>query len=70
MMLNVPKEPKIVAKPYKNYATIQTTTILNQMGLISLHKKRTEKLALENLHLKAKEIWDKLSEELNEIQLT
>ena len=33
-------------------------------------KKRTNELALENLHLKPKEIWDKLSEELNAIQPT
>ena len=36
----------------------------------SFMKKRTDKLALENLHLKPKEIWDKLSEELNAIQPT
>ena len=33
-------------------------------------KKRTDEIALENLHLKPKEIWDKVSEELNGIQTT
>ena len=36
----------------------------------SFMKKRIDELALENLLLKPKKIWDKLSEELNEIQLT
>ena len=36
----------------------------------SFMKKRTDELALENLHLKPKEIWDKLSQELNAIQPT
>ena len=42
----------------------------NGIDFTSFMKKRTDKIALENLHLKPKEIWDKLSEELNSIQPT
>ena len=66
MMLNVPSSTKTVAKRSKNYAIIQTKIILTQLGLFTLHmKKRTNKLALKNLYLKLKQIWDVKGNERN-----
>ena len=42
----------------------------NGIDFTTFMKKRTDEIALENLHLKPKEIWDKLSDELNSIQPT
>jgi len=42
----------------------------NGIDFTSFMKKRTDELALKNLHIKPKKIWDILSEELNAIQPT